>query len=259
MPTPGTEIVSTSADTLDSTAARAALGVADLAVGATSRAARLALRLGTVGLGAGAALARTASTMPGAAGTARMLSSATRPLVSEGQALRSDARTTAQADAQRLIDALVPRVIDALDVERLVSRIDIDKLVRRIEIDDLVSRIDIDQLVRRIEMDDLVRRVDVNDIVQRVDVDQVVEQTELGTIVARSTSGFATEALDSARSQTAGLDTLVSRAVNRALRRKEGEVPAGPPLLTGEGAREDAPAGPGVEPAPPRSEGGESE
>ena len=150
------------------------------------------------------------------------------------------------------IDALVRRIdIDALvkriDVDALVARIDIDRLVRRIEIDDVVRRIDIDPLVQRIDIDRLVRRIeidllvgrididavvgriDVNEVVQRVNVDAIVEETELGTIVARSTSGFATAALDAARSQTAGVDTRVSRAVNRVLRRKD--APEGPPLL----------------------------
>jgi hypothetical protein len=132
------------------------------------------------------------------------------------------------------IDALVGRI----DIDRLVSRIEIDDVVKRIDIDPLVQRIDIDQLVRRIEIDLLVGRIDidavvgridVNEVVQRVNVDAIVEETELGTIVARSTSGFATAALDAARSQTAGVDTRVSRAVNRVLRRKD--VPEGPPLL----------------------------
>ncbi len=165
------------------------------------------------------------------------------------------------------IDPLVQRIdIDTLvrriEIDALVRRIDIDTLVRRIDIDTLVQRIDIDTLVRRIEIDALVQRVDigaivdridVNEVVQRVDVDAVVEETELGTIVARSTSGFASEALDAARSQTAGVDTLVSRAVNRVLRRKEGDVPVGPPLLSGETVVEDTASTSGVEPPPPQA------
>ena len=72
-------------------------------------------------------------------------------------------------------------------------------------------------------------------LVQRIDIDAIVEQTELGTIVARSTSGVATDALDAARSQTAGADTLVTRAVNRVLRRaRRARPPLGPALLIGE-------------------------
>jgi hypothetical protein len=146
------------------------------------------------------------------------------------------------------IDELVGRididdVVSRIEIDALVKRIDIDKLVQRIAIDALVKRIEIDELVGRIDIDALVERVDVNELVHRVDIDAVVEETELGTIVARSTSGVATQALDAARSQTARVDTRLSRAVNRALRRKEGEVPIGPPLLTGEATAQPAPAG----------------
>jgi hypothetical protein len=146
------------------------------------------------------------------------------------------------------IDRLVQRIdIDALvqriDIDQLVQRIDINTLVRRIDIDALVRRIDIEALMHRIDIDALVGRIDVNEVVQRVDIDAVVEETAMGSIVARSTSGFASEALDAARSQTAGVDTLVSRAVNRMLRRREEDLPAGPRLLTDEAvALEASPA-----------------
>jgi hypothetical protein len=76
-----------------------------------------------------------------------------------------------------------------------------------------------------------------------------VEETELGTIVARSTSGFATEALDAARAQTVGADTLVTRIVERLMRRR-GESPLGPPLLMRDEA-EAAPDEAAVPPPPP--------
>jgi hypothetical protein len=145
-------------------------------------------------------------------------------------------------DIDRLVSRIViDDVVRRIDIDRLVKRIDIDDLVRRIEIDDVVRHIEIDALVRRIDVDAVVQRIDVdaiaeridvNEVVQRVDVDAIVEETELGTIVARSTSGFASAALDAARSQTAGVDTRVSRAVNRVLRRKDGDLPAGPALAS---------------------------
>ena len=130
----------------------------------------------------------------------------------------------------------------ASQATRLALRVDIDQLVRRIEIDALMQRID---------MDAVVGRIDVNRIAERIDIDAVVEQTELGTIVARSTSGFASEALDAARSQTADVDTRIGHAVNRVLRRKEHGVPIGPPLLTGETGAEDTASTSDTEPPPP--------
>jgi hypothetical protein len=272
---PGAEIVPCGPNQADS--GRSALLLAtDLAVGAASQATRLALRVSATGLNASVAAGRIVSALPGANGAGQLLNIATRPLVDSGREARTRALSAAKTSTQRLLEAVAPGLLDTLDIDALVQRIDIDRLVRGIEVDDLVGRIDIDALVRRIDIDRLVRgieiddlvgrididvlvqridldavvaRVDVNRVAERIDIDAVVEQTELGTIVARSTSGFASEALDAARSQAADVDTRVSRMVNRVLRRKESEVPAGPPLLTGEIRTEDATSEPSTEPA----------
>ena len=82
---------------------------------------------------------------------------------------------------------------------------------------------------------------------QQVDIDGIVEQTEIGTIVARSTSGFASEALDAARAQTVGADTLVTRLVERVLRRRA-EAPLGPSLLVPDEDRPPTPSAPTTAP-----------
>ena len=283
---PGTAIVPRNTGGAASGVPSRLLAASDFTVGAAARASRVALRLGEMGWDASVAARRLVSALPGADGVGRHLSTVARPLVDDGHRVRARAGPAARARTQLLLEALVPRILDAvdldvlvqrIDVDAVVGRIDIDRLVRRIEIDALVRRIDIDQLVRRIEIDALVRRIDmdalvqridvgeiaaridVNEVVQRVDVDAIVEETELGTIVARSTGGFASQALDSARNQTAGVDTRVSRAVNRVLRRKEGELPAGPPLLTGETDTTSSPPASGVEHASPDAPGTEPE
>jgi hypothetical protein len=287
--TPSTAIVPRAAAGVDAPAQL--LAAADVALGAGALATRMALRLAELGWGAGTVVGRTVGGLPGAGGALRIADGLLTPLRREGSELRAHTLSAADAGSQRLLQALVPRVVDALDVDALlrrvdvdeltrridvdalvarididalvqrieidalVSRIDIDALVSRIEIDDvvrridvdaLVARIDIDALVRRIEIDEVVRRIDVNEVVQRVDVDAIVEETELGTIVARSTSGFATAALDAARTQTAGVDRRLSRAVNRVMRRREEDLPAGPPLLVGEPEAGDEPGSAGV-------------
>jgi hypothetical protein len=242
---------------VDSGVRSALLLATDLAVGAASQATRLALRVGATGLDASVAAGRLVSALPGANGAGELLNTATRPLLDSGRETRTRVRSVAQTGTQRLFEAVAPGLLDALDIDALVQRIDIDRLVRRIEIEDLVGRVDIDALVRRIDLDAVVARVDVNRVAERIDIDAVVEQTELGTIVARSTSGFASEALDTARSQAAEVDTRVSRAVNRVLRRKESEVPVGPPLLTGETGTEETASESGTEAPPPDApEGG---
>jgi len=272
----GAEIVPRGPNRADPGVRGAVLLATDLVVGAASQATRLALRASETGLNASAAAGRLVSGLPGANGAGQLLDTAMRPLVDSGRETRARARSSAQTGMQRLLEAVAPGLLDTLDIDALVQRIDIDRLVGRIDIDALVRRIDIDRLVRRIEIDDLVgrididalvqridlnavvARIDVNQVAERLDIDAVVEQTELGTIVARSTSGFASEALDAARSQAADIDTRVSRVVNRALRRKENEVPAGPPLFSDETHTEDVASEPSTEPASADAPDGES-
>ena len=146
------------------------------------------------------------------------------------------------------VNALVGKVdMDALlskvDIDAIVSKVDVDALINRVDVDKIVSRVDVDQIVERVDVDRIIDRVDVEKIIQRVDIDALVEQTELGTIIARSTSGVASEALDLVRAQGVGLDDFVARWVNRILRRKSDDWPAGPPALVAALAVAEIPPG----------------
>jgi hypothetical protein len=202
----------------------------DVALGAGSTATGAAARLGGAGREVVRAGARVAGALPGANLAAGLLSAATRPLADDGARVRRQVRERAVAEAQRALEALVPAIVDVLDVDALVRRVDVDALLRRVDLEALLARVDLDALLARVDVDAIADRIDVNAIVQRVDVDAVIEETEIGTIVARSTSGFAAEALDAARTQTVSADTLVTRLVDRLLRRRD-EGPLGPPLL----------------------------
>jgi hydrogenase maturation factor len=217
---------------------------ADLALGVGARTVRVALRLGGASLGAARLGGRVASALPGAGLARRAASSAARPLVADGARARDRAVERAQEALERVVpaivelidvDAIVRRVdVDALvatvDVDALLRRTDVDTLLQRVDVDAFLAGVDLDTLIGRIDVDAIAARIDVNAIVQEVDIDAIVEETELGTIVARSTSGFASEALDAARAQTVSADTLVTRIVDRVLRRRA-EGPLGPPLL----------------------------
>jgi len=137
------------------------------------------------------------------------------------------------------IDAIVSKV----DVDALINRVDVDKIVSRVDVDQIVERVDVDRIIDRVDVEKIIDRVDVEKIIQRVDIDALVEQTELGTIIARSTSGVASEALDLVRAQGVGLDDFVARWVNRILRRKSDDWPAGPPALVAALAVAEIPSG----------------
>lgn len=165
-------------------------------------------------------------------------------------------------DVDELVGRIaVEEVVERIDIDRLVQRISIDALVRQMDVNALVQRIDMDALLRRIDINAVVKRIDVNELVQRVDIESVVEDTELGAIVSRSASGFASEAVDAARSQTADIDTLVQRVVNRVLRRSGASLPAGPPLLVGKTGGEAAGGDPdrGAEASADAHQGGSGE
>lgn len=238
---------------------------ADLALGMTARTAAIALRLGGAGLDVARLGGRIAAALPGAELASRAVSAAARPLLTDG----ARTRDLAVARAQRALEQVVPAIVGLIDVDAIVRQVDVDALVRRVDADALLATIDanallaavdvdallrrtdvdtllqrvdvdafltgvdIDAVIARIDVDAIAARIDVNAIVQEVDIDGIVEQTEIGTIVARSTSGFASEALDAARAQTVGADTLVARIVDRVMRRRA-EGPLGPPLLVPE-------------------------
>jgi uncharacterized RDD family membrane protein YckC len=130
----------------------------------------------------------------------------------------------------------VDRLLDRVDVTKLLDRVDVDRLLNQVDVNGLVDRVDVDAILRRVDVDGLIDRVDVNGLIDRVDVDALVTQTDLGSILARSTSGVASEALDTLRGQTVMIDQSVDRFVWRAERRK-GARPRTPSYA----ARDDRP------------------
>lgn len=232
----------------------------DAALGVAASLARVGVRAATFGVGVGVGAVRFAESLPGVRAAADAAGQALRPLADDGRRVRGDAGGALVATTQRTIEGVAPVVVDALDIDGILARVDIDAVVGRIDIDALVARIDLDRviggvdvdaIVDRLDLDAIMDRVDVNEVVQRVDMDAIVEQTELGSIVARSTSGIATETLDVARTQAVGVDDVVARVVNRIMRRRATELPAGPERLVGPGDAEPAqPPPPGEEPGP---------
>jgi len=158
----------------------------------------------------------------------------------------------AQAVAERVVTLVVDAIdIDALlarvDMNALLARVDVDQIVSQVDVDGLIDRVDVEKIIERVDVEKIIQRVDVEKIIQRVNIDALVEQTELGTIIARSTSGVASEVLDSVRSQGVGLDDFVARSVNRILRRSSADWPAGPPALVGSAASAPGPTAAPVE------------
>jgi hypothetical protein len=105
----------------------------------------------------------------------------------------------ARTEAQDLIDAIIPRIADAV-----------------------VARVDLDAIIDRIDYDAVIDRVPIDRVLDRVDYNSVVDRLDLTGIVADSTSGIAGESLDTVRLQTVRVDRIVSRIVDVVLRRNGG-------------------------------------
>ena len=123
--------------------------------------------------------------------------------------------------AQRVAERVLDLVIEALDINALIARLDLNAVLDQIDVQALLSRVDLNALLEQ---------VDLNALIQRIDVEALVEQTDFGEIIAKQTSGIASTALDSVRSQTVSMDGAIDRGVWRLVRRNAPR-PAAPALL----------------------------
>jgi len=140
----------------------------------------------------------------------------------------------------RIVEQVVPTVIDSIDLNRVLDSVDINALLEDVDVDALVDRIDIDALLDRVDIDGIIDRVDINGIVQRVDIDglldnvdvaSIAKRADIGDLVAESTTSVAGSALDVGRRGTVGLDAIVGQFVNRIMRRDPATMKVGPNLL----------------------------
>ncbi|MCB0970421.1 MAG: RDD family protein [Acidimicrobiales bacterium] len=160
----------------------------------------------------------------------------------------------------RLMGAIVPRAVDAVDVgeviervdvDAIIDRVDVDAIVARVDVDAIVARVDIDAILARVDMDALMARLDLNAVLDRLDLDDVLERIDMNRligrvdldrvldgvdvralvakagiddIVAEATTGMAARTLDLARRQVLGVDLILTGGVDRALRRPRPEI-----------------------------------
>lgn len=120
----------------------------------------------------------------------------------------------------RVVETIDPdAVLEQIDLDALLDRVDLNRVLDRIDVDGLVDRVDLDRLLARVDLDALLDRVDVERLLARIDVEALVRRSGVPELVAESTGQVAGSALDVARRQLVGLDTLLGRLVDRLLRR----------------------------------------
>lgn len=132
-------------------------------------------------------------------------------------------------DPIRLIARLVvPPAVDAIDLNELLADLDVDEILRHVDVDSLLARIDLDALlgqvdvnllVDRVDVDALLKRVDVESLVERLNITEIVHRVQVDAIVRATAGGLGNRLLDLARRQLVGLDIILTRAVDKVLRR----------------------------------------
>jgi hypothetical protein len=145
----------------------------------------------------------------------------------------------------------VNAIVEDVDIDRILDRVDIDAVVDRLDIDEIVARVDMERLARDFPLDTIVDRLDVNGVADRLDIERVIARTDLLAIVerldlaeiaeevideidlprlVRESSGImANETVQTVRVQGMNADRLVSRVVDRVLRREARDLRAPQP------------------------------
>jgi hypothetical protein len=129
----------------------------------------------------------------------------------------------------------VDEMLRRVDINEMVRRVDMQAIIRRVDVNEVIAKVDVTEVIERVDIEAVIDRVDLNAVMEKIDIDGIVERTEIGSLVVRSTSGVATEALDAVRSRAVGIDSTMTRVIDR-LRRRRGPRPVAPGLAT------DAPA-----------------
>lgn len=112
----------------------------------------------------------------------------------------------------RLMGAVVPNVVDAIDVDEVVAQVDLDALLARVDLDEVLSRVDLDALLSRVDVNALAGRIDVDAFLARVDVNSFLERVDVNALLSRvDVDAFLAHVDVDALARRLDLDELVGR------------------------------------------------
>ncbi len=120
----------------------------------------------------------------------------------------------------RIVEVVVPRAVESIDLNQVLGEIDLDHVLDRVDVDALLRHVDVNQLLDRVDVDALLRHVDVEALMDRVDIGGIVRRAQVDAIVSATAGGLGNRVLDLVRRQLVGLDIIVTRLVDRLLRRR---------------------------------------
>lgn len=127
----------------------------------------------------------------------------------------------------RVAGAVTGRMIEVVPAEAILDNVDLDAVLERVDPDRLLDRVDVNRLLDRVDVNRLLDRVDVDTLLSDVQIEELVRRAGVPAIVAEATGTIAGNTIDSIRRQLVGIDTLLTRGVDRLLRRR-GPAEVGP-------------------------------
>ena len=139
-----------------------------------------------------------------------------------------DEQARSEAAADRFITALVTDISDGI-----LNRMDLtDIAIQRVDVDRLIQEADIEAVLQRVDLDEVASHLDIQAIVDRLDLvgiaRNLIEELELTEIIRESTGALAVESIEQLRFQGVRADRVVSRALDRIVRKGMARNLAGP-------------------------------
>jgi uncharacterized RDD family membrane protein YckC len=85
----------------------------------------------------------------------------------------------------RVLGAIVPRAVGAVDIDDVIGQVDVDHLVSEVDVDAVVQRVDVDAVVQRVDIQALMRRVDLDALLAEVDLDALLGRVDLEVLLSK--------------------------------------------------------------------------
>jgi hypothetical protein len=159
---------------------------------------------------------------------------ATRVLDGQWKAAQAETLEAASSFLSILVPEIVKGVMDQVDLTALVrERVDVNAIVEDVDLDKIMDRVDVQRVIGTVDLNEVVDGVDIERIVERVDITSIIDRLDLGAIaqeviddvdlpaiVRDSTGAMASEGVQTVRMQSMNADRLVSRIVDKVLRRE---------------------------------------
>ncbi len=85
----------------------------------------------------------------------------------------------------RVLGAIVPRAVDAIDIDEVIGQVDVDHVLSGVDLDAVLQRVDLQVLMERIDLNAVLERVDLTALLQQVDLDALLARLDVNALAAR--------------------------------------------------------------------------